>query len=327
LVDLRLILASLILLLAACGGQPAAGLGGVAGARNEVFDGHQLLTAEEAVDLARFRGWHYRDVGVVSGVPTAREVLVSRLPWSEARAFLKRVDPEGYNSAHFPGGSPGVADETEVFLVVVRGPVLSDRGKVVADSMGMVVDRQARVLYLRVGKPWSSETPPKAEAMPVRTGPKLQDVSLARAQNEIAGTPLGEPRKLPSGLTLTQININPSGTEVDPSMATFAYMSVTFVYSDTKRPRVWLSQTSFLQKPRVSGTSTSVTIGEAMGRRYVVDRDGRRLIAFEWLRGDRSLYLAAESGSDLAEDTVKAFGASVVVEGQRPPVPVAAPSP
>ncbi len=158
-------------------------------------------------------------------------------------------------------------------------------------------------------------------------GPKLQDVSLARAQNEIAGTPLVEPKKLPQGITLTQININPVGTPVEPTRATFAYTSVTFIYSDgTQKPRVWISQATFLHSPRVSGTATSVAIGDARGLRYVIEQDGRRLIAFGWLRGDRSLYLAAEPGSDLTEDAVQGIGASVVVEGPRPPVPVTPPS-
>jgi hypothetical protein len=325
-VKLRLVLASFLLLLAACGGggSPAAA-GGPAGAGTDVNDGHRLLTADEAVDLARYRAWHYQDVGVVAGVPQAREVLVSRLPWSEARDFLKRVDPSRFKKVYVPRTRPYLVDDTEVFVVLVRGPVISDRGSVVADSLAMVVDRRARVVYFEIGAPWDKAVPPHAQAMATSAGPRLQDVSLARAQNEISGTPLVEPRKLPGGISLLQININPGGTEVDPSQASFAQTSVTLIYSDgAQRPRIWLSQAAFLHKPRLSGTPTPVVIGASNGFRYRIDQDGRHILAFAWERGDRSLYLAADRGSDLTEEGVLATAASIVVEGARPPTPVAA---
>jgi hypothetical protein len=267
---------------------------------------------------------------VVAGVPKAREVLVSRLFWSEARPFLEHVDPAGLKKAECVSPArkdrpplPGAS--SEVFVVVVRGPVVSDRGKVVADSLAMVVDRHAYVIYLVIGKPWDTVTPPRAKATPLTAKNKLQDVSLARAQNEIGDVPLVEPNKLPDGLGLTQINVNPPGTAVDLTGATFDFTSVTFIYSDrTHRPRLWISQTIFLYDARVSGTTTSVAIGQARGRRYLMQRAGGQIAAFAWGRGDRSLYLAGEIGSDLSEEALVSTAASIVVEGGRPPVPSAA---
>ncbi len=329
--QLRLVFLSLLLLLTACGRvSETAGGAGPGSHGDELADGPRLLTAEEAIDLARYRGWHDPTVGVIAGVPNPTEVLVSRLPWSEARALLRRVDPSGLQRSEYV--PPARKDQpkslepsTEVFFVVVRGPVLSDQGKVVADSVAMVVDRHAFVAYLAIGRPWDRVTPPGAQAMPLTTAHKLQDVSLARAQNEIGGVPLVEPKKLPEGMALTQINVNPPGARVDPTSATFDFTSVTFIYRDqTHRARVWISQTVFLYKPHVRTQATSVAIGNASGERYAMQQDGRQLIAFAWERGDRSLYLAGEVGTDLREDALVDMAASIVVDGPRPAVPIAA---
>jgi hypothetical protein len=315
----------------ACGGGgTATNAGGPEIQGAQANDRSRLLSAEEAVDLARYRGWIYPDVGVVAGVPKAREVFVSKLLWSEARPFLERVDPSGLKKAEYVPPArkdrPPLPDpSSEVFVVVVRGSVVSDRGKVVADSLAMVVDRHAFVIYLVIGKPWDTVTPPRAQAMPLTAKNQLQDVSLARAQNEIGGVPLVEPKELPASLGLTQINVNPPDAAVDPTGATFDYTSVTFIYSDRiHRSRLWISQTVFLYDAHVSGTTTSVTIGQAGGRRYLRQRDGGEIIAFAWGRGDRSLYLAGEIGTDLTEEALVSTAASIIVEGGRPPVPSAA---
>jgi len=206
--------------------------------------------------------------------------------------------------------------------VVVRGPVVSDRGEVVADSLALVVDRHGYVIYLAIGKPWDTVTPRQAKAMPLTAKSNLQGVSLARAQNEIGGVPLVEPKQLPAGLGLTRINVNPRGAAVDPTGATFDYTSVTFIFSDrTHRPRLWISQTIFLYDAHASGTTTSVAIGQARGRRYLMHRDEGQIVALAWGRGDRSLYLAGEIGSDLTEEALVRTAASIIVEGGRPPVP------
>jgi hypothetical protein len=329
---LRLAFASLLLVLTACGGAgTAANVGGPENQGAQTKGGSRLLSAEEAVDLARYRSWIYPNVGAIAGVPKAREVLVSRLLWSDARPFLERVDPSGLKKAEFVPPTrkdtpPLPGSSSEVFVVVVRGPVVSDRGKVVADSLAMVVDRHAFVIYLVIGKPWDTVTPPRAQAMPLTAKNKLQDVSLARAQNEIGGMPLVEPKQLPASLGLTQINVNPPGAAVDPTGATFDFTSVTFIYSDqTNRLRLWISQTIFLYDAHVSGTTTSVAIGRARGRRYLMQRDGGQIVAFAWGRGNRSLYLAGEIGADLGEEALVSTAASIIVEGGRPPVPSTAP--
>ncbi len=146
---LRLAFASLLLVFTACGGAGnATNAVGPEDQGAQANDGPRLLSAEEAVDLARYRSWIYPDVGVVAGVPKAREVLVSRLLWSEARPFLGRVDPSRLKKGEYvsPAGKdrpPLPGSSSEVFVVVVRGPVVSDRGKVVADSLALVVDRHA----------------------------------------------------------------------------------------------------------------------------------------------------------------------------------------
>jgi len=328
---LRLVFASLLLVFTACGGAGSAtNANGSENPGAHANGDSRLLSAEEAVDLARYRSRIYPDVGVVAGVPEAREVLVSRLLWSEARPFLERVDPSGLKKAEYVPPArkdrpPLPGSSSEVFVVVVRGPVVSDRGKVVADSLAMVVDRHAYVIYLAIGKPWDTLTPPRAKAMPLTAKNTLQDVSLARAQNEIGGVPLVEPKQLPAGFGLTQINVNPPGAVIDPTGATFEYTSVTFISSDrTHRPRLWISQTVFLYDTHVSGTTTSVAIGQARGRRYLTQRDGGQIVALAWGRGDRSLYLAGEIGSDLTEEALVSTAASIIVEGGRPPVPSAA---
>jgi hypothetical protein len=150
-------------------------------------------------------------------------------------------------------------------------------------------------------------------------------VSLARAQNEIGGVPLVEPERLPAGLSLTHINVNSPGAAVDPTGATFDYASVTFIYSDrTDRPRLWISQTVFLYDAHVSGMPTSVAIGQARVHRYLIQTDAGQIVAFAWGRGDRSLYLAGEVGTDLTEEALVRTAASMLVEGDRPPVPSAA---
>jgi hypothetical protein len=325
-------LACVLCLLAACGGSGTAVPAGPGIPAGQASEGPRLLTALEAVDLARYRGWHYPQVGVISGVPNAREVFVSRLTWKDARALLKEVDPAGLKRFEAApkarrNGPPPPAQSAQVFIVVVRGPVLSDQGKIVADSLAMVVDRHARVIYLAAGKPWDGVTPPHAEAISPAIAHKVQDVSLARAQNEIGGVPLVEPGKLPEGFALAQVNINQSGSPVDPTETSFDYTNVTLIYGDREhQARLWISQAVFLHQPRVSGQATSVAIGKAHGKRYVMQKEGRRLIAFAWESGDRSLYLVGEVSPDLTEEALVGTATSIVVDGQRPPLPSAASS-
>ncbi len=74
---LRLAFASLLLVFTGCGGAvTASNAAGVESQGAQANGAPRLLSAEEAVDLARYRSWIYPNVGVVAGVPKARQVLV-----------------------------------------------------------------------------------------------------------------------------------------------------------------------------------------------------------------------------------------------------------
>src|SRR6266566_1234158 len=65
------------------------------GGRNGQLDdaGPSQLTAEEAVDLARFRGWHVTEGTAYA--PGADEVYIAAMSWDEAVAYLSRVRAPG----------------------------------------------------------------------------------------------------------------------------------------------------------------------------------------------------------------------------------------
>ena len=278
------------------------------------------LNAEEAVDLARFRGYFAH--GLVR-IPRVREALVADLTWGDAKAFLREVQAPGDQFDPLPQDA-----SKPVFFVVLRGQVeilRADATSTPHQALAIALGRNGGAHYIGIGAPWDAIAPPGAQAVPTRDEPNFVDVSVAYALSWVGH--LREPANLPADLALQQINVN-RGTPVDPTGATLARDSVTLSYGDcTGQPRVWLSQSSFLGEPQVISPWTPVRIGDGWGNRYMWETEAGKLVSLAWQRGDRWFYLTADLSRFLTErDLVKTAG-SIVVTTPAPVVPGIAPPP
>jgi hypothetical protein len=282
------------------------------------------LQPDEAVDLARFRGWH-TDQADIAGVPQASAAFAAQLTAAQAYDFITQVEAPDHRQ---PLSGLGTSD-TPVLFVVVRGPVSGGDDKILGDSLAIVFREDGRLVYASIGSPWDHVTPPGAGARPLHAAPQLTDVSRARAQQEF-GTPLFDPRQVPAGLALQEININPAGTQVDPGLVPvrFSMESVTYIYADAAgRPRLWFTQTDaladFLAPPDAVPEPTD-------GRRYSGTWHDHPFVGVAWKRNtpstQRWLYLSAELGADLTEAMVAETGAPLAATVPSTPTAVVPPT-
>jgi hypothetical protein len=272
-------------------------------------DARWLLSPEEAVDLARYRGW--LGPGGAVYVPDPREAWVAELSWGEAEAFLREVDaPLGLDDPHADPALP-------VLFVVLRGPV-SDRvgpgGQVVGEGLGFVEDLRGRARYVGVGAPWSLALPPGARSIPIPIGPTWNDVSLARAEAELGGAGLASLTQTPWPLRRTRVAINLAGEPVDATGATFSQISVTFAYADQQNvERMWLTQSTFTGTLSAPGElrlrELPLPVGSLPVREFRGDGPNGPFGAFAFQAGEHAFFLSLARDTDLADsDLTRAAG-------------------
>ncbi|MBI3942063.1 MAG: hypothetical protein HY326_03550 [Chloroflexi bacterium] len=270
----------------------------------------RFLTAEEAVDLARYRGWLVP--GGVATVPEASEVLLAEMSWVDAKEFLEASSSVGF----YPGAGRDRATD-RVFFVVVRGRVsnsMAGGAPILGTSLAMVLDKEAHAFYIGIGSPWGSLAPPASQQVPLQDVPNFQMVSYARAQNEFGS--LIEPLYLPQNLSLQRIDINPQPGRVDPSEGVLDRGSITFTYVDTAgEPRVWLTQTWLVSQPQVDVPGSAIQVSNHQGTRYSRQikggKNSRQILSLAWQPGDRWIYLSAILGPDLTEAAVLDIAMSI----------------
>ncbi|MPZ14865.1 MAG: hypothetical protein GEU73_10665 [Chloroflexi bacterium] len=264
------------------------------------------LTAEDVVDLARYRGWNVGDQAVY--VPSVREALLAQMMWSEARDVLHRLHSPDLDSSRTVDSPDGA-----VLFVVLRGAVVAgtdDNAEAVAESLAMVFTRRGEVRYRGIGPPWDRADPPGSRRVAVTDGPKLDAVSHARAEVELGGA-LARPQA-PPVLSRGRIAVNPPGSHVDPTGAVVDRRSATFVYTDAdQQPTVWVTQTSVLAELQVDGAGSRARPGCPPGVRYEWQDDRTGLLAFAWQQSDRLIVLSARLDTVISEHTLDRLAGSL----------------
>lgn len=253
------------------------------------------LQPDEAVDLARFRGYHTK-VGDISGVPGATAAYVLDLPITQANLMIAG-DPAASVPPSPSSSAVAVYAQTRVLFVVVHGTVME--GTIpLGEGLAMMFGYDGKLIDIAVGAPWDTAVPPGARAMPLHDRPKYDDVSVARAQQEFS-TPLFHLARVPDGLALTRIDLHKAGEPVNssPFRVTFDALSVTLVYTDaTGRPRLWLTQ-AFTNAAFTS--PASIAPGPPDNQVYSIDAYGLQTLGIAWNYAEKRLWLSADLSPDL----------------------------
>ena len=272
-----------------------------------------FLSPDEAVDLARFMSW-FCDEGVLD-VRRADEALVSEMTGEEADDFLTAIGQTPLSREHY-------TRPDRLLLVVLRGELscsLSPDGPPTDNSLAMVFPLgEGSMYFLGLGPPWDSTAPPNAVQMPVRDAPKLRNVSLARA-----GWPATahRPDYVPDGLFLSQVNLNPAGTSVDGSGATFDSSGVSLIYRNGNgETALVLSSSGCRANPAVTGEASPLQVGPAQGWLYRSGPDTESLV---WRQRERVFLLMTDLGTGVTRDQAVRVARSITV---LPPCPQVAPT-
>jgi len=254
------------------------------------------LSVAEAVDLACFQG--FIAGGAPAYMPQPREVFAAELSPRDARAYLRRLGAP----ADWP--STGLNEYVgRTFVVVAHGTVTTGPDPSSAprgEGFALVVDADGIVRLVAVGPPWNTAVPPGAQRLPPPDSPRLADVSQARARVELGGNALVELASPPGSLALWRITINPGQLPVDPSGTAYAGHSITLSYADsTGRPRLWLSEPTSRDAPRVLGRPVPLQPITDGVTPYTWYAGTWELVGFSWPRGSSLLFLTAGPGPDL----------------------------
>jgi hypothetical protein len=130
-------------------------------------------------------------------------------------------------------------------------------------------------------------------------------VSRARARIELGDLPLVELSSPPAGLALRRITINLAGMPADPSGTEYPGPSVSLIYADgTGRPRLWLTQSSTDDEPRVLGRPLPLRTLPSGVEPYAWYAGTFELDGFLWHQGGRAFFVAAEPGPDVSTDAI-----------------------
>lgn len=266
------------------------------------------LSPDEAADVACFAGQATAQ-GDRAYVGHQRQILVAELTQRTAEQFLTAQNVAA------PRSPVALDPNTPLYFVIVRGTVTDRLGgaeRTLGGALAVIVDRQNHTTYADINERWNSLAPATARDVAPRLVPRLNNVSVARAQGALGATVVG-PSSVPVGLTLQGVNINRSNTQVDPSGAySSTPNSVTSVYSDTAaEPQLWLSQATVPFELGANRTARSLPVGSTTGHYSVREQGASSIATLVWQDGDRWFCLTARLSAAITEQDL--LGTAVAV--------------